>query len=249
MQSRTHAPAAVAREARRQLARLSRPSASFDASRYFRGAADLGFYNVGTPAMRALARSLHAAHADRWTLADALACAEALIVDRYLETKSVGIEILARYRRQFTPRLLPVWKRWLANGYASNWATTDAICGELIGPLLLTHPALVPTMRGWTRHRSLWVRRAAAVAIIPAVRKRLALDVAYDVAALLRGDEEDLIHKAVGWMLREAGKADEARLERYLRQQGGATPRTTVRYAIERFPPAKRAQLLHATKG
>jgi 3-methyladenine DNA glycosylase AlkD len=249
VQSTTHAPDRVAREARRQLAHLARPSASFDASRYFRSAGDLGFYNAGTPAMRALARSIHAAHVDHWTLADALACAEALIVDRYLETKSVGIEILARYHRQFMPRLLPVWKRWLANGYSANWATTDAICGELIGPLLLAHPALVPTLRGWTTHRSLWVRRAAAVGLIPSVRKGLALDVAYDVAARLQRAEEDLIHKAVGWLLREAGKAGEARLERYLRQQGSATPRTTVRYAIERFRPAKRQQLLRATRG
>ena len=61
-------------------------------------------------------------------------------------------------------------------------------------------------------------------------------------------DEEDLIQKAVGWMLREAGKADPARLERYLRQHGPAIPRTTVRYAIERFPPAKRLALLRATR-
>ena len=57
-----------------------------------------------------------------------------------------------------------------------------------------------------------------------------------------------MIQKAVGWALREAGKADMARLERYLRANGPAIPRTTLRYAIERFPPAKRAALLKETR-
>jgi 3-methyladenine DNA glycosylase AlkD len=249
MPAKTHTPASVAAAARRELKRASRPSPSFDASRYFRGAPDLGFYNVGTAAMRHLARTLYANHARDWTIDDAVSCAEALIVDRYLEAKSVGIEILARYRRELTPRLLPVWKRWLAKSYAANWATTDALCGLLIGPMLVAHPASVPAMRQWTRHRSLWVRRAAAVSLIPSVRKGLALDAAYEVAAALRDDDHDLIHKAVGWMLREAGKADQPRLERYLREHGRATPRTTVRYAIERFPRPKRLDLLRATKG
>jgi 3-methyladenine DNA glycosylase AlkD len=58
----------------------------------------------------------------------------------------------------------------------------------------------------------------------------------------------DVIQKAVGWTLREAGKADANRLERYLRAHGPAVPRTTLRYAIERFPAVKRASLMMATR-
>jgi 3-methyladenine DNA glycosylase AlkD len=58
----------------------------------------------------------------------------------------------------------------------------------------------------------------------------------------------DLIQKAVGWTLREAGKADPARLERYLRAQGPAVPRTTLRYAIERFSSEKRTSIMKATR-
>ena len=229
---------------------MARPAGEFDASRYFRGAADLGFYNVGTPQMRALARTIHAAHRDAWSIDDALAFADALIVDRHLEVKSVGIEVVARYRREFTPRLLPRWKRWLAEDHAANWATTDAMCGLLIGPLLVAHPSLAVRMRRWALDRSnLWVRRAAIVGLIPLARKGEALDILYDVAARLHADEEDLIHKAVGWALREAGKADAPRLERYLRVNGAGIPRTTVRYAIERFADRQRRELLEATRG
>jgi 3-methyladenine DNA glycosylase AlkD len=243
------APESAAREAVRELKRLARPSDGFDASRYFRGGHDLGFYNVGTRPMRLLARAIHHAQRDRWTVDDAMGFAAILIENRYLEAKSVGIEVVACYRRASTPRLLPRWKRWLAKNQSANWATTDAMCGALIGPTLVQFPERAREMRAWSRHPNMWVRRASIVSLIPLARKGRALDLLYDVARRLHGDAEDLIQKAVGWALREAGKADERRLERYLRANGPSMPRTTLRYSIERFPPEKRRLLLIATKG
>jgi len=227
---------------------MARPAGEFDASRYFRGAQNLGFYNVGASRVRALATAIYRQHKDAWTVDDALAFADALIVDRYLDVKAVGVELMARYRKAFVPRLLPAWKRWLANDHSDNWATTDSICGSLIGPLLLSRPALVKTVASWRTHRNMWVRRASAVSLIPSARQGLALDQTYRVAVALHRDPEDLIQKAVGWMLREAGKADGLRLERYLRKHGPLIPRTTLRYAIERFPIAKRRELLGVTR-
>lgn len=230
------------------LRKLSRPSGTFDAARYFRGDQVLRFYNVGTAAVRSLARAIYLANRDEWTVQDATRFADALMRDPYLETKGIGLEVIARYRRSFTPQLLPVWKRWLAGNLSTNWATTDAICGMLIGPLLVDRPRLIRTVGQWSSHRNMWVRRASAVALIPAIRDGLALDMAYAVAKSLHADPEDLIQKAVGWMLREAGKQDPGRLERYLRAEGARIPRTTLRYAIERFPAAKRRALLASTR-
>jgi 3-methyladenine DNA glycosylase AlkD len=230
------------------LRRLSRHSGTFDASRYFRGDHGLRFYNAGAQQVRALAREIHADVRERWSLTDVVTFADALIRDPYLETKGVAIEVLARYRKLFTPKLLTTFKRWLARNDAANWATTDAMCSTLIGPLLADRPELIPEMRTWARHRNLWVRRASTVALIPPMRRGLARDLVYEIAGILHADEHDLIQKAVGWTLREAGKADGVRLERYLRTRGASIPRTTVRYAIERFPPAQRRELLSATR-
>jgi len=238
----------AARRAIRALSRMARPAGDFDSSRYFRGPGDLGFYNVGTAAMRELARSIHAAHKAEWSIDEAMAFADALIEDRHLEAKSVGIEVVARCRRDFSPRLLPAWKRWLAGNHSANWATTDAICGMLLGPLLLRHPELGARMRVWARDRNMWVRRASIVGLIPRARRGEALDLVYEIARRLHADREDLIQKAVGWALREAGKTDMPRLERYLRANGAAIPRTTLRYAIERFPEKKRRAILAATR-
>jgi 3-methyladenine DNA glycosylase AlkD len=241
-------PRNAARNAKRALATVGRRAGKFDASRYFRGSGDLGFYNVGTPAVRRMATSLAHEYRPVWTLADALTFADTLIKDRYLEAKEIGIEVLASFRRDFTPWLLPAWKRWLANNHAANWATTDSLCGTLIGPLLVAHPHLVKDVVRWSRHKNLWVRRASAVGLLASVRKATALDEAYRVASALHADRADLIQKAVGWMLREAGKIDPDRLERYLRANGPSIPRTTVRYAIERFSIVKRRTLLEATR-
>lgn len=112
----------------------------------------------------------------------------------------------------------------------------------------MQHPPLAKRVARWTRDPVLWVRRASAVSLIPSVRHGVALNLAYRVARELHSDKEDLIQKAVGWLLREAGKADPKRLERHLRATGAKIPRTTLRYAIEPFPPAKRRVLLRETR-
>ena len=223
---------------------MARPVGEFNPQRYFRGGTDLCFYNIGTRPMRAYARGIYKNTRDRWAVADAMELAEALIVDPFLETKAVGIEVLSCFRRHFTPSLLPAWKRWLSKNYSSNWATTDTICGELIGPLLVKHPVVAPSLRAWSKDRNMWVRRASIVGLIPLIRKSQGLDLLYEIAQTLHPDQEDLIQKAVGWALREAGKIDSKRLEDYLRTHGLAIPRITLRYAIERFPEAKRQSLL-----
>jgi 3-methyladenine DNA glycosylase AlkD len=238
----------VARTVRRELKTLARPTGDFDASRYFRADGDLGFYNVGTARLRAMAKAVYRSHHATWSLADAMDCAAALLTSRVFDAKIVAVELVACYRKSFNRRLLPVWKRWLSQGHASNWATTDSICGSLIGPLLFDVPDLVPKIAPWAGHPTLWVRRAAVVSLIPSVRRGRALDEAYDIAARLHPDREDLIQKAVGWMLREAGKADLNRLDAYLCKRGPAIPRTTLRYAIERFPVARRQELLLVTR-
>jgi len=231
-----------------QLARMSRPSGAFDAQRYFRGDHNLRFYNIGTDRLRAFARSIYEANRNDWSIEDAIRFADTLIVDPYLETKGVAIEVVARFRRAFTPKLLPRWKRWLAKNHSANWATTDSICGSLIGPLIVMHPSLAERLRVWSIDRNMWVRRASVVGLIPSIRKRIALDIAYDNANVLHADSEDLIQKAVGWTLRETAKVDSKRLEEYLRANGPSIPRTTIRYAIERFSDEKRKELLQATR-
>ena len=83
----------------------------------------------------------------------------------------------------------------------------------------------------------------AIVATMPFLRTG-DLDHTFAIAALLLNDKQDLIHKAVGWMLREAGKHSTAALLKFLKQNYAAIPRTALRYAIERLPEARRKRIL-----
>lgn len=240
--------AAIAQSALAELEAHARPFEGFDPDRYFRTTAPTTFLNTGTPFMRGLGKTLAREHRHDWTATDALPLADRLIRDTRFEAKSVGIEVLAGFRRTLTPAMLRPIKSWLAGDHCANWATTDSLCGYVIGPLLLAHPEAIPTVASWVTHRNLWVRRAAAVSLIKPAVKGGALDAAYGVATALRGDTHDLIHKAVGWLLREAGRVDPDRLVHYLRNGGSAIPRTTLRYAIERFSPALRNDLLQSTR-
>lgn len=238
----------TAREAIRELEAHARPPGAFDATRYFRTSEPLTFLNTGTPFVRALGKEIARAHKADWSVREFVEFADLLIKDPRFEVKGVGLEALATRRRELVPDMLPTFKRWLVQNHCANWATTDSLCGAILGPLLLAHPDLVSVVSAWSVHRNLWVRRAAAVSLIKSAARGQSLDAAYGVVSALRPDEHDLIHKAAGWLLREAGKTDGARLERYLRDGGSSIPRTTLRYAIERFAPAARHELLRVTR-
>jgi 3-methyladenine DNA glycosylase AlkD len=110
-------------------------------------------------------------------------------------------------------------------------------------------PQLGPGQRGLLRRlarsKLVWERRIAIIATFHYI-KRGEFGETLRIARLLRDDPHDLIHKAVGWMLREVGKRNRAVEERFLLVHARHMPRTMLRYAIERFPPALRRRYLEA---
>ena len=91
----------------------------------------------------------------------------------------------------------------------------------------------------------LWERRIAIVSTFAFLAHGETKDT-FRIARKLLGDREPLIHKAVGWLLREAGKVSRPKLVQFLERYGAKMPRTTLRYAIERFSPEERTQWLRA---
>ncbi len=242
-----YSPPAIAAEILDRLEAEGDPIRAAGCQRYFRETVEC--FGLTAPRTRAIAAEFHGRIKDHWSLDDALALCGILLPRKTFEAKTSAILLLLKFKKEFTPALVPRLKRWLAADYCDNWACVDALCPEALSWLIDQHPELVGEIMTWTAHPNRWVRRAAIVAFVPLARHGRFLYAAYDVARRMFPVRDDLLEKANGWMLREAGKKDAAQLGAFLLRHGPAIPRTTVRYAIERFPVAERKTLLKKTKG
>ena len=128
--------------------------------------------------------------------------------------------------------------------FINNWDLVDLSAPNIVGDYLVTRkPSLLYKL---ARNKSIWARRVAILATFAFIKFGHFSDTLALAKLLLidKKDPHDLMHKAVGWMLREVGKRDSDVLEEFLEQFAAQLPRTALRYAIERFPEAKRQQYL-----
>lgn len=140
-----------------------------------------------------------------------------------------------------------IFKVYLANTkYINNWDLVDLSAPNVVGAYLLDKSRNI--LRSLAKSKSLWERRIAIVSTHFLIRNKQYKDT-LKIAEMLLKDNHDLIHKAVGWMLREVGKRELRPLEKFLSKHKKVMPRTMLRYAIERFPESKRKSYLLAKKG
>ncbi len=125
----------------------------------------------------------------------------------------------------------------------NNWDLVDVTTPRIVGEYLWDHVGERKILKRWTTAKNMWERRIAVLATFAFI-KRGRFQESFDIAKALLQDPEDLLHKAVGWMLREVGKRDQVVLEKFLLERGAHMPRTTLRYAIERFDEKKRKEYL-----
>jgi len=239
-------PEELAKKAMALLKSKANPEKAVQAQRYFKE--QISSLGLSSAEIREIAGDLNRSVRGTWTLREAIELCEILLPNKYLEAKGLATLIFLLYAKDFDRPLLNVIKKWLAQDYCDNWASVDVLCPDSLGVLLERFPDLVPKIMSWTDHPNRWVKRASAVSFIKLARRGKHLDAVYQIARKLFPVEDDLIEKANGWLLREAGKTDAALLERFLLKYGRHIPRTTLRYAIERFPEAKRVRILKATK-
>ncbi len=158
------------------------------------------------------------------------------------EHRLTGLLILVA---QFAKSLRDSSRREIVDFYLSrlarvnNWDLVDLSAPKILGEHLARHPEERAMLNAMAESTNPWERRVAVLATWPMI-KQGRFDELLVLAEALLTDTHDLIHKAVGWMLREAGKVDPAVLEDFLENHAGAMPRTMLRYAIERLEPARR---------
>ena len=214
-------PRAVSRIALARLRGLADPIKAAGVQRYFKHTVKA--YGIAAPTVRGLAADLYKSVKASWTFDDAVALCDSLFAEPELEAKSVGALVLARFKKDYPPSFFPTVKRWLAADLLDNWASVDVFCTDAMGAFLAASPGHAEKIKSWAFHPNRWVKRASAVSFVKLARKKEFLPVIYEIAASLFPVEDDLIHKANGWLLREAGKADPKRLKRFLLDNGPST--------------------------
>ena len=217
---------------RKDLRRASDPRKALILQRFFKtgpgqyGEGDV-FLGVMVPESRKIARS-YADSADLPTIKHLLGSA-------LHEERLVALLVLViKYKIQGAPMA----KFYLRNlDRVNNWDLVDLTAPSILGPHLAGADRSL--LYKLARSKNVWKRRVAIVTTLYFIRNR-DLDDTFRIAKILVHDDHDLIQKAVGWMLREAGKRDVVAEEEFLRSHYHDMPRTMLRYAIERFPERKR---------
>ncbi len=192
------------------------------------------FLGITVPALRTLSREFTPV---------AVAEAVELLQSRWHEARLLALMILVgEYERGDEARRDEIYRAYLANtSRINNWDLVDSSAAAIVGAHLLER-SRAPLYK-LAKSKSLWERRIAIVATHHFIRLD-DFEETLRIAEMLLEDSHDLIHKATGWMLREAGKRDQPTLERFLDKHAAHMPRTMLRYAIERFAPELRAQYM-----
>lgn len=151
---------------------------------------------------------------------------------------------MEQYRRGDGEQRNAIHHLYLENTrYVNNWDLVDLSAEHLVGPHIDDDPELLTTLAA---SPSLWERRIAIMATFHTIRQE-AFEPTLTIASRLLADDHDLIHKAVGWMLREVGNRNRAAEEGFLKPHYRTMPRTMLRYAIEKFPEPLRLRYLRGT--
>ena len=230
-----------AKEARKKLKSLASAEVAKSAARFFKTgpgqyAEGDTFIGIKVPILRTVSREFRTMP---------LGEIESLLQSPIHEERHVALMILVlQVAKSDDAQRKAAFDLYLRNTqFVNNWDLVDCSAPQIVGGFLMNR-SRKPLLE-LAKSSSLWERRIAIVSTQHFIRHG-DLGETLTISQKLLKDKEDLIHKAAGWMLREVGKKDQAVLEGFLDRHGTAMPRTMLRYAIERFIPARRQAYLVA---
>lgn len=161
-------------------------------------------------------------------------CEELLKTD-YGEEAAIAFKWAYRLNKQYKAKNFYRFESWLEN-YVNSWAKCDEFCNHSIGTLIERYPEYVQELKRWALSDNRWIRRASAVTLVMPARKGLFISDVFAIADILLLDEDDLVRKGYGWMLKEASRSHQQEVYEYVVKHKADMPRVALRYAIELMP-------------
>ena len=150
-------------------------------------------------------------------------------------------------RKDFAPKDFKVFEKWV-NNFVGNWASCDTLCNHTIGAFVEMYPEYVSGLKQWALSKNRWMRRASAVSLIVPAKQGKFLKEILEIADILLLDQDDLVQKGYGWLLKTASHAHRKEIFDYIMRKKTRMPRTALRYAIEKMPKNLKRKALKKDK-
>lgn len=160
-----------------------------------------------------------------------------------MEESFVACDWSYNMHKQYEQSDFGIFEKWV-NTNVNNWATCDTLCNHSAGTLVEMYPDLIERLKTWTVSGNRWVKRASAVTLIIPARKGMFLNDIFEIAGRLLSDDDDLVQKGYGWMLKAASQAHQGEVFDFVMKQKAFMPRTALRYAIEKMPAQLKAEAM-----
>lgn len=168
--------------------------------------------------------------------------ADTLFDGRVLEEKVFAVFLLEKLTPEFGDAEFRRFESWLSR--ISSWADHDALVHYLIGPMIAAKPERTAFAFRNAKSRDRWRRRAACVALIQGTRRKMFFREITRLSDFLLDDQDDMVQKGLGWLLRESAKADPTQTVPYLMRIRTRAPRLVLRTACETLPAATQRRIL-----
>ena len=231
----------------KEIQALSNRGRAHDLQKFFQtapgqyGEGDI-FLGLTVPQVRTVAKEYKAISLDE---------IDVLVRSKFHEVRLCGLVILtlqykAAKERKTKKKLFDLYMKAMTDGYINNWDLVD-VTAPIIGEYLIDSDDPYVLLYTLAKSKSLWQRRVSMVFTFAFIRSG-DIEPTFEIAEKLLHDKHDLIHKAVGWALREAGKLNGIALRNFLSAHSHEMPRTMLRYSIEKFPERERKKWLQESK-
>jgi len=171
--------------------------------------------------------------------------ADQLFSGLVLEEKVAAVFLLEKLDADFSDLEFKLFESWLDR--ISSWADHDALLHDLIAPMIVVKPARAKIVFRWAKSRKRWHRRAACVALIRGARAKMFFHEITQLSDSLLSDEDDMVRKGLGWLLRETAKFNAKRTVPYLMKIRERAPRLVLRTACETLPANIKRKILDRT--
>lgn len=202
--------------------------------RFFKEDQEVSHYGVRTAVVRKIAKLSFKKIKDK-SKEEIFGLCEDLLQSGLAEERGIASIWASYLKDQYSVEDFPFFESWLKT-YVKNWGACDSLCCYVLGPFVLKFPKYIEKLIKWTQSKNRWERRAAAVSMIIPAKKREFLADGFAIADLLLHDEDDMVQKGYGWLLKEISNTFPDEVFQYVMKNKATMPRTALRYAIEKMP-------------